>query len=73
MPINYEAELARLDLIIADAEIRIERQRELIQKTSTRGLPIDDARKTLDVMLGVMQNLHHYRAAILRLWKGRLH
>lgn len=72
MPISYEAELARLEIIIADAEQRIGRQRELMQKTSAHSLPNDDARKTLDVMLGVLETLQSYRAAMLHLWKGHL-
>lgn len=73
MPVTYETELARLDIVIADAQRHIERQRELIQKTIAHGLPADDARKTLDAMVSVLENMQHYRAFILRLWKGRLH
>lgn len=73
IPFPYENELARLENVIADAEWRIERQRELIQSTVARGLPTDDVSQTLDAMLNVLETLQHYRAAILRLRKGRLH
>jgi hypothetical protein len=72
MHIGHEAELARVEKIIADADRRIERQRELIHSMSTRGLAIDDACKTLEVMLSIMEILQSCRAALLRLSRGRL-
>jgi hypothetical protein len=53
----YENELARLENVIADAEWRVERQRELIERTRIRGLPLDDVCKTLEVMLSVLETL----------------
>lgn len=73
MPDTYETELARLDIFISDAERCVQRQRELIERMRARDLPIQDACKTLDAMLNVLETLHHYRAGILRLSKDRLH
>jgi DNA-directed RNA polymerase specialized sigma24 family protein len=73
MPIRYDAELVRLETIITDAELRITRQRELIERMKMSDLPAEDACKTLDVMLGVLETLLSYRSALLRFSKAHLH
>ena len=73
MSLIYETELARLDIIISDAELRVERQRQLIEKMRASDLPTEDACKTLEAMQSVLQTLQAYRTAILRLWKRQLH
>jgi hypothetical protein len=55
------AEIARIDMIIADAESRIERQRQLMAKLSAAGKATEEAELTLGLMLGTLDYLRQLR------------
>ena len=54
-------EIARIDIIIADAESRIERQRQLVAKLSAAGEPTEEAELALGLMLGTLDYLRQLR------------
>jgi hypothetical protein len=68
-----QVEIAHLDALISGAEYQIQRQREVVTQLRSRAEPADDAEKTLDVMIGIVERLRRYRAVIRRLSTRRLH
>jgi len=68
-----QMEIAHLDALISGADYQIQRQREVVTKLRSSGEPADDAEKTLDVMIGIVERLRRYRAVIRRLSTRRLH
>ena len=68
-----QVEIAHLDALISGAEYQIQRQREVVTQLRSSGEPADDAEKTLEVMIGIVERLRRYRAVIRRLSTRRLH
>ena len=68
-----QVEIAHLDALISGAEFQIRRQREVVTQLRSGGEPADDAEKTLEVMIGIVERLRRYRAVIRRLSTRRLH
>jgi hypothetical protein len=68
-----QVEIAHLDALISGADYQIQRQREVITQLRSSGEPTDDAEKTLEVMIGIVERLRRYRAVIRRLSTRRLH
>jgi hypothetical protein len=68
-----QVEIAHLDALISGADYQIQRQREVITQLRSSGEPTDDAEKTLEVMIGIVERLRRYRAVIRRLSTRRFH
>jgi hypothetical protein len=68
-----KAEFVHLEAAIFGAESQIQRQREFIANLRTNGAPIDDAERTLEVMIGILVRLQRYRAVIKHLSKPAIH
>jgi hypothetical protein len=69
MSTSWEAELKRVDDLIADAERRIERQGELTQKLAASGL--GDAERTLEIMMTILEVFRKIRIALESREPGR--
>jgi hypothetical protein len=68
-----DAEIARLEAAIFGAEFQIQRQREFIATLRSSGSSLDEAERTLDVMIGILERLCRYRAVVTRLARFNHH
>jgi hypothetical protein len=66
MMLAREAPDVHLDVVIADAERRIQRQRKLIEKMRLAGQGLADAERALEVMLMILDTLQRDRVSIER-------
>jgi len=73
MTMSDKAEFARLEAAIFGAESQIQQQREFIANLRSSGAPLDDAERTLEVMIGILERLQRYRAVIRHLSKPAIH
>jgi hypothetical protein len=71
--IGDEVEIAHLDTVISGAEFQIQQQREVIANLHSNGEPLDDAERTLEVMIAILQRLRRYRTVVKRLSRPTLH
>lgn len=61
MATKRDEELKRLDALIADAERRIERQRDLIERSKLSGRRATEAENTLGLMLSILDALRNIK------------
>jgi hypothetical protein len=71
MPISKLVEIERIDIIIADAERCVERQRDLMARLSALDETTEEAKLTLGLMLGTLEYLRYLRLNLHNLLPGK--
>ena len=73
MSFSNDSELARFDNLVSEAERLIARQRELLGRMPSASHELADARKTLELMIVLLDSCKRLRVSARRSWKRRLH
>ena len=70
---EYDENIRRIDAVLRDSELRVARQRELVERVKETGGLLEDAQQTLDLMLELIRTMRQIRNAYVTLFRGLLH
>ena len=70
---EYDENIRRISALISDSEACIARQTQRIEQMTLIGGPVDDAHRTLDLMLEMLETMRLMRNGYVTFFRGRLH